>query len=70
MAQQPQSFAQMSKMNKVKLYIKCAWCGKDMGHREINGTQDAISHTICDECSKKEMEKFNQMINHKENHAK
>ena len=29
--------------------IRCAWCNKDMGEKDGNGTE-GISHGVCNEC--------------------
>ncbi len=30
--------------------IQCAWCGKDMGHKE--GHEQDVSHSICVRCAR------------------
>ena len=38
------------------MIIRCAWCGKDEGEKEPLD-DPRVSHTICHECHKKEMER-------------
>lgn len=40
-----------------KLKVVCAWCGKI-----IRGEGDKITHGICPECSKKQMDEAKQLI--------
>ncbi len=39
----------------MKFIIKCAWCGKIMGEKEVGeeSQETAITHTICPECRAK-----------------
>jgi|GEM_PF-2826277 len=44
-----------------KIYIKCSWCGKDMGSKATNIKQEPgmdITHGICKECFKIEIAKL------------
>jgi len=42
-------------MQKTKMLVYCAWCGKFL--REIDGKgQTGASHGICEECLKKEVQ--------------
>lgn len=40
--------------------IICAWCGKDMGEKEPTQGKwkDEITHGMCEECYKKEIEEI------------
>ena len=37
------------------MYVKCAYCGKWMDVKP--GNMNLVSHSLCDDCLKKEMEK-------------
>jgi len=37
------------------LYIKCAWCGKDMGTKDGKG-DTGVTHSVCEDCLKKVLE--------------
>ena len=42
------------------LFIKCGWCGKDMGQKDGKGVS-GISHSICTECYDKELAKITEV---------
>jgi len=44
-------------MTGTTMTIICAWCGKHLGDKE-GGGESGTTHTICDECSKQELDKY------------
>ena len=41
------------------LEVVCAWCGKHMGNKEVDATDEStlrITHSICSECKVKVLE--------------
>lgn len=43
------------------LKIECVYCGKHMGYKDGEGVT-GISHSVCDECFKIEMDKINNEL--------
>jgi hypothetical protein len=44
-------------LKKATMRIICAWCQKEMGTKEDpTGDGSRITHSICDECTRKAME--------------
>jgi len=39
--------------NGYPLKVVCAWCGKEIGHKEGGTEPGGVSHGICKECSEK-----------------
>jgi len=48
----------------MKFIIKCAWCGKIMGEKEVgeDNQETAITHSICPECRAKLEEENKEFI--------
>ena len=49
----------------MKFIIKCAWCGKVMGEKEVGeeSQETAITHSICPLCKAKVEEETNEFLN-------
>ena len=49
------------------LEIVCSWCGKHMGNKEADETDDptlCISHSICPECKTKVISEIEGILPH------